>query len=728
MESSYIRLSTLVFSLFFGVLLSVISKKIKIPAIAPLLFGGILLGPSFLGIINTSYLQGDLSLIISLSLAIILFEGGITLDMSGFKQSKKVIVRLLTVGVLVTWLGTALLVYFIFGFSIELSLLAGSLVIVTGPTVIVPLLQRINVNEKLHHILHWEGILIDPIGVFISVLCFEWFSINAPLSEHIIQFFFRILIGTGLGFTGGYVIYTFLKRKWLPESQLNIFVLASALALYTLSDYFVHEAGLLSVVIAGFVLGYKKIDKLHNIHQFKSELTEMAIGVLFILLAANLDLNGFTKLGWKGFILLLLVIYLIRPINIYLSSLKSELNLREKIFLSWLSPRGVVAGSVASLIAIQMTNMGYENAYFLEVFTFSIIGFTILVQGLLSEPVVKLLKVNAPPKRRWIIVGAHFFARKIASYINEKTNVETILLDTNSESINIAVSEGLSALEANALNLEVIPDEIKKSIGNLLALTDNRELNQLICEKWSQNFPVANLYRWSPIETDSETSVEFGIPVWSDLGKPSKISYELENKECVIIKSKLSQASRKIVQGTVPLLQSADDKITLTDFSFRNSGEMLLFQQASHHLPFYVLPDHIFNFESENYEEVIHFVLSKAARINPELDVEKTYAELTGNNKRMLTVLGHGVAIAHTHCNTLAEPICMVLRDKSGIDLESFDAEKSKLIFVVLSPANDPGLHLILLSDIAKIASDSDLVQKILSAELNDIPELIMQQ
>nr|WP_319776187.1 cation:proton antiporter [uncultured Sphaerochaeta sp.] len=726
MESSYIRLSTLVFSLFFGVLLSVISKKIKIPAIAPLLFGGILLGPAFLGIVNTAHMEDDLRLIISLSLAVILFEGGITLDTSGFIKSKKTIIRLLSVGVLVTWLGSALLVYFIFGFSIELSLLAGSLIIVTGPTVIVPLLQRINVNEKLHHILHWEGILIDPIGVFISVLCFEWFSIQAPLTEHLLQFLLRILIGTGLGFSGGYVLYIFLKRKWLPASQSNIFVLASALALFTLSDYFVHEAGLLTVVIAGFVLGYKKIDKLKNIHQFKSELTEMAIGVLFILLAANLDLNDFTRLGWKGFILLLLVLYVIRPLNIYLSSIGNNLSFREKVFLSWMSPRGVVAGSVASLIAIQMANLGYENAYFLEVFTFSIIGLTILVQGLLSEPVAKLLKVNAPPKRRWLIIGSHFFARKIARYLNEKIKTETILLDTNSESVNIAKSENLLAFEGNALKFSSIPDEIRNSLGNILALTDNRELNQLICEKWGQFIPATNLYRWTPSETDTDTSEGFGIPIWPELGKPSKISYELESKERVIIKSKSSQASSKIVKGTVPLLQFGGSDIILNKFSFSGQGEMLLFQQIAHHLPFYILPDHIFNIESDSYNDIIMFMLNKANQIHPELDVKKTFTELTGDSHRRLTVLGHGVAIAHTHCDTLTEPICMIVRDKRGIDLEAYDAEKSKLIFVVISPMNDPGLHLILLSDIARIASDDSLVQKLLRVELKEIPELLM--
>lgn len=727
MEVSYLRLSTLVFSLFFGTLLSVISRKIKTPAIAPLLLGGIILGPECLGLINTANMTGDLRLIISLSLAIILFEGGISLDLSGFMKSKKIIIKMLTIGVIVTWIGSALFVFFIFNFSVALSLLAGSLVIVTGPTVIIPLLQRINVEEKLHHILHWEGILIDPIGVFISILCFEWFSIQAPFSEHILQFVFRVIIGTGLGFSGGYLISILLQKKWLPASQSNIFVLSSALALFALSDFFVNEAGLLTVVIAGFVIGQKKIDKLKNIHQFKSELTEMAIGVLFILLAANLKLDDFARLGVNGFILLLCVIFVIRPLNIYLSTIGSDLKFREKLFLSWISPRGVVAGSVASLMALQMSNLGYKNAYFLEVFTFSIIGFTILVQGFLSEPVARFLKVKAPPKKRWLIVGSHYFGRRIARFLNEKLKISTVLIDTNIESVNTAHKENLLAFEGDALRFNSVPDEIRNGIGNVLALTDNRELNQLICEKWGQIVPASNLFRWAPDESETEPGEAYGVKVWSALGKPSKISYELESKERVIIKSKTSQAKNKIVKGTVPLIQSTGENIHISDISLEGEGEILLFQQFAHHLPFYLLPQHIFDFETDNYNEIIRFMLMKAKLIHKELDVEKTYIELTRKDYKLLTVLGKGVAIAHTHCDTLTEPICMIVRDKKGVDLEAFDEEKSKIIFVVISPTNDPKLHLILLSDIARIASDPLIVNGLMKVPPSEISSFLMK-
>ena len=209
METVYIRLSTIVLSIFVGVALSILARYLRVPAIAPLLIGGVILGPEVLGFVDTKSLGEGLRLIIGLSVATILFEGGLTLEASGFKKAKGVISRLLTFGVLITWFGTAVCVYFLFDFSIPMSLLAGSLIIVTGPTVITPLLQRIKIKEKLHHILHWEGVLIDPIGVFIAILCFEWLSIQGSFAGHLGQFGLRMLIGIGIGALGGYcLLYT----------------------------------------------------------------------------------------------------------------------------------------------------------------------------------------------------------------------------------------------------------------------------------------------------------------------------------------------------------------------------------------------------------------------------------------------------------------------------------------------------------------------------------------
>ncbi|HQP47125.1 MAG TPA: cation:proton antiporter, partial [Spirochaetota bacterium] len=221
-------------AVFFGILFFAIARKLRITPIVVLLIGGIFLGPSSygLGIINPGALGDGLKVIVQLAVALILFEGGMSLDAKGYRQVSGEIRRVLTWGVVVTWFGSALAVKFIFDLSWTLSALAGSLIIVTGPTVIGPLLKRIRVQSRLFHFLHWESVLIDPIGVFIALLCFEWI-----IGHDAIEFFvLRLLLGLSLGFGGGLLLSLMIRRQWLPDESLNIFVLACALGLFTLSD------------------------------------------------------------------------------------------------------------------------------------------------------------------------------------------------------------------------------------------------------------------------------------------------------------------------------------------------------------------------------------------------------------------------------------------------------------------------------------------------------------
>ena len=206
MDPVYIQFSTLVIALTTGATLLVTAQHLRIPAIVPLLLGGILLGPEVSGLIDPANLGNGLDLLVAGCVAIILFEGGLSFQRIGFEQAPKVIWRLLTIGVLITWLGTTVLIHFLFNYSLSFCLLASSLIIVTGPTVIHPLLRRIGVNERLHHILHWEGVLIDPIGVFIAVLCFEWFSAGSLTLSALEGFGLRLLVGMGTGLVGGYLL------------------------------------------------------------------------------------------------------------------------------------------------------------------------------------------------------------------------------------------------------------------------------------------------------------------------------------------------------------------------------------------------------------------------------------------------------------------------------------------------------------------------------------------
>jgi len=716
MDITYIRLLTIVLSLFAGVSLIIIARKMKIPAIAPLLVGGVLLGPEFTGLVQTESLNGALKFIIALSVATILFEGGLTLNLKGFRKGGKVIINLLTIGVFITWLGTSFLIYFLFGYSLEFSILAGSLVIVTGPTVINPLLQKVRIKERLHQILHWEGILVDPIGVFIAILCYEWFSIEGSAVMHIGQFLLRLLIGTGFGFAGGYIIYFMLKNKYIPEQQVNIFVLTGALLLFGISDLFVHEAGILTVVVAGFVLGIKQPEQFKRIHQFKAELTDLAIGALFILLSANLKLENFTNLGTNGLWLVIGVLFLVRPLSIFLSSFGSGLKIKEKLLLSWIAPRGVVAGSMASLFTLELAGLGYEEAPFLEAFTFSIIGSTILVQGILTDPVAKILKVKALPKKGWLIIGTHSFSRKIADFIQSFGFAKVFLMDSNDKKVEQAVNAGYEAFTGNALTVSSVPEHILPEIGNLLVLTDNADLNTQICERWNGTISKKNMYRWSnEKKADFPGKKNFGIPVFSNMEKPSKVAYDLDIKDIILVRSKLEHSENKLVEGSAPLISQAENNFNFDAINQSAAGDVLLYQQIAHHLPFYIHPEHIVELDVNSYSELLQEAVKFAVKTHPELEYEEIVKRLVQLEKSNPTVLGNGVVTPHVKSEFVKESICLIIKVKKGLDLNAYDGRISKLFFVLISPKNDPELHLILLSDIAKITADNGMIEKIIN-------------
>ncbi len=716
MDHTLASLTTVIVAMFAGVSLSILAHHLRIPAISPLLIGGVVLGPQFLGIVNTAMLGDGLRVIISICVAIILFEGGLTLDLAGFKKSGGVITRLLTVGVLVTWLGTAAAVILIFQFTPAMALLAGSLIIVTGPTVISPLLQRIKVRENLHQILHWEGVLIDPIGVFIAILCFEWLGIEGSFWHHFGQFSLRLLIGVSLGFLGGIIVSKLLQKEWIPKEQANIFVLVAALLLYGISEFFVHEAGIMTVVVAGLVLGWRRPERLGHIQQFKSELTELSIAILFVLLSANLELKNFVELGWTGVLIILVVLLVIRPLNILVSTFKSSLSIRERLFLSWVAPRGVVAGSMASLFALQLQETHADSAAFLETFTFAVIGVTVLLQGFLSEYVAKWLDVKAPTQKGWLIVGANAFARKLADFIQKTCQGRCFLVDTNYDDVLTARQQGLTVLHEDALDLDAFPEHLFPQIGNLLAVTDNRKLNADICDRWQKIVPKERLFRWSSRKNGRDQKKMTGTIIWSDL-KPSTVAADLLEKEVVLIKTRIERIQEKLISGTVPLLSYQEGVLMPNDFSWQGEGEALLLQPLTLHLPFFMLAENILMLKSDSYEQLIKTTLEHARKTHPELPFERTKKMLLEQEQYFPTTLGHGVAIPHAHCSDLKEPICILARVPDGIDMHAYDGEFSRLFFVLLSPAADPETHLVLLADIARIASDEKKVQTILDME-----------
>jgi len=731
-------LITVVAAMAGGAFLITLARTIKTSAIGLLILGAFLLGPEMLGILQPASLGDGLRVIVSIAIGIILFEGGLTLNFNDYQKASKVIKKLLIYGVLITWFGTAGLIYFLFEYPIQYCLLFGSLVIVTGPTVIAPLLRRIRLKPKLHTILHWEGVLIDPIGVFIALLCYEYVvGLNEGQSgvQALQTLFARVALGTFVGVVGGYLLVWILKRKLIPNEMTNVFSLGFAILTFGVADAFYAESGLLSVTVAGFITGLKKPVEFESIKTFKAELTDLMIGTLFMLLASRLKIEQFTNFGLSGYILVLFVMILIRPLSISICSFKSDLTIKEKLFLGWVAPRGIVAASFASIVAINLAGSDVVDPTFPETFVYSVIIGTIVFQEFTAGLYARLLGIQQPVPTGWLIIGAHLFARNFAKFLKSAGVESVILVDQNQRSVEAAEGEGLTAMTIDARDPKIVEDKPElTSVGHLVALTDNENLNLVVCDRWSIVIPEGKSWFWGTANMTEGKHAKIGKPLWGDLPKPTLLSQELETEETIIaisdqpVKTRDGRSSRLLVahdhkDGLVmdpkaDLLEDLEGKATF--FYVRRRAESLL-KAISPHLVTMA------NFEDQ--DSLFRKLVTMASKVNPaELPIDDLVKALHEREKTAPTAVGHGVAIPHVTSDLVDHRICAVAKVPDGVPYEVMDGETVRLVFLILSPSNEPEGHLAMLAEIARLCGNKKLRDELMAAE--DAQELleILQQ
>lgn len=710
-------LKTMVAAIGGGALLMILASRLRMPAIVLLLLGGVLLGPEGLGIVQPEKLGDGLLVIVSLAVGLILFEGGLTLNRDGYLAASGVIRRLLTYGVLVTWLATALAVKLVFGLSLSVAMLAGAMVIVTGPTVITPILKRIRLHPRLNHILHWEGVLIDPIGVFVAILCFEWLSGQG--GGAIAYFGARLAVGLAIGLGGGLLIDLLMRHRQIPEEMTNVFALASAVLIFGIAESFLSEAGLLAVIVAGFMLGLRNPIEVKQIKRFKSEITELSIGVLFILLASRLEVAQFREFGWRGVLLLLIVMFLVRPANVLVSSMGYKLNWREKTFLSWMAPRGIVAASMASLFALRLESMGNPDARFVETFTYSVIATTVIIQGFTAGPLASLLKLKAAVPTGWLIVGAHSLGRRVADFLQKRTGRTVILLDTNAKAVAEARREGLTAFVEDARDVTIQEREEMQPIGNLLALTDNVDLNLLLCQRWLEVLGRDHVFMWSPA-TQKLDADHPGHVVWPKLPRPSLISGELARGETTVVEREALRRGWSYLG--IPILATPGEQVffDLGDSEPRDSDEdtpTLYLRREADYLTRSLRRELVVRLRVKNQEELFKELVERIVSLYPKIDRERTIHELLERERVFPTALGHGVAIPHAFANELDMRVCAVAQLEQPIPFGAPDGQDVKLAFLLLSPKGDPEGHLATVADIARLVSDESIREDLLQSE-----------
>lgn len=500
MSSSELILTSLAGILVLGIGSQWIAGRLKIPSILILLASGILAGPVS-GFIKPDQLLGELVLpIVSLSVAVILFEGAMTLRVSELKQIGRPLLMLLTLGVVITGVISAVGARFVLGLDPTKSILLGSILTVTGPTVVGPLLHHIRPLGKVGPLARWEGIVVDPIGAVLAVLAFSASqaignsSLNDAAFNGVIGFLETFAVGSVLGVLAALLLWIMLRRHWISDHLQNSFVLMMVVLAFTASNLLHHESGLVAVTVMGVVLANQHKVPVGHIIRFKENLSVLLISSLFIILTARVDLNQFVSFGWRGPAFLALIILVARPASVMLSTIGCGLPMNERLFLSWLAPRGIVAAAVASVFALEL-----GGADDLVAAVFLVIVGTVVIYGLTAGWVARKLGLSIANPQGVLIASAHPGARAIAAALM-KQKIAVQLVDTNASNTRAARMEGLPTLFANILS-EDIHDLNLGGLGRLLALTRNAEVNVLAVGRGAELFGRKESYRLSVPKT-----------------------------------------------------------------------------------------------------------------------------------------------------------------------------------------------------------------------------------
>ena len=470
--------------------------RLKLPAILFLLLSGILAGP-VLGWLDPEALFGNLLMpLVSLAVALILFEGSLTLHLREWKEIGSVVHRLVTIGALTTWAVITLATHWLLGFDWLLALLFGTLTLVTGPTVIAPMLRVVRPKATIANILRWEGIVIDPIGALLAVVVYSFIIASATgegLSHSLLVFAGVIGCGAAFGIAGGWLLGIVMRNQWLPEYLHNLASLAAVLAIFIGSNQVMHESGLLAVTLMGMWLANMKDVDVRQILHFKENLSVLLISGLFILLAARLDLHAMLALGPAVLALLLVIQLIARPLNVLLCTAGSNLNWRERALLGWVAPRGIVAAAVSAIFAIRLHEAGHQGALLLVPLTFAVIIGTVLLQSATARPLARLLKVAEPAPNGFLIVGASTPARVVAKAL-QQLGSRVLLTDSSWENTSAARMEGLPVYFGNPASQHADAHLDLVGLGHLLGLSPAGELNALASARFRHDFGHRRLY------------------------------------------------------------------------------------------------------------------------------------------------------------------------------------------------------------------------------------------
>lgn len=727
--------------------------QFRVPSILLLLIVGFVAGP-VTGVIDPAGLQEDwVFAFVSISIGVILFEGGLSLRLSELREIGGSVLNLITIGVLLTWLFVALAAYFVVGMNVTMSIQIGAILTVTGPTVVIPLLRHVRPTGRVRAIAKWEGITIDPVGAILAVLVLDTILILneatasgvdlagwGPVAIHAMKgLLLTITTSIGISALGAGLLIVLLRRRMVPDYLQSSVALAIVVGTFALSNVLQEESGLLEVTLLGIIMANQRLVPVRRISDFKEDLQVLLIASLFIVLSARLELSALEYINGRTILFLVILILVVRPIVVWVSSVNTKLTGKEIAFLSWIAPRGIVAAAVASLFSFQLAPIYPDQAESLVPIVFMVIVGTVAVYGLTLAPVARYLGLADPNPSGFAILGAHSWARKLALVLQDH-GFKVLIIDSNTKNVDLARQQGLPAEPANAVSEAVLDDLDLSGIGNFLAITSNDEVNTLAVLNFTEIFESNDVYQLdarvlrkkhdhakeSPSNLRGRPLFGRGVTFMSltemfDEGGQIESIEVTDGLSYEMIKDQFDDESVLlfVIRGEEALVSTTDmglspsagDTVVLfvpARFNKKADADGAVYGHLVASAAVLDLE------ESISFEEVVDRAAAEFA-VHLPIPAAKLAAGFSEMSKSGAMPVAGGVALPHFRLSNIQEPILLIVRSKTGIKVESENSpEKEQTVHAVLfhvSPEDRPGQHLRTLANLASRIDDENFME-----------------
>ncbi len=504
-----------------------VAWRLRLPSILLMLAAGLAIGPISVlvfgpdrgPVFDPDALFGDLLLpLVSLSVGLILYEGGLTLRFKEVSGVGVVVWRLVTLGALVTWVVASVGGYFVLGMGARVAVLFGAILVVTGPTVIGPLLRQMRPRGEGGAILRWEGIVIDPIGALLAVLVFEVIAAthdggDAALGAILKSVALTVVVGGGLGVIAAVALVEILRRYWAPEYLQNPLSLLLASLAFVASNAVQHESGLLATTVMGMVLANQTRADVRHIIEFKENLRVLLLAALFVTLGARVSADDLGSIGWSSLAFAAILIFVARPLGVLTSTLGTSLAWEQRALIAAVAPRGIVAAAIASVFAIQLEGLGEAGASTLATHVFAVILTTVAWYGLTAGRVARRLGIADHDPQGVLFIGASPWVRHVAITLQER-GVRVRVADSNYSNVSAARLQGLNAWYGNALGEHATQEIDMTGIGRVIAVTPNDEVNTLVAQRFGRLVGREHVYQLAAGEARRGVSRELQGRRW----------------------------------------------------------------------------------------------------------------------------------------------------------------------------------------------------------------------